>query len=138
MNFLIVDDSPINRGLMEQMLKQIVRESITMAEDGEQAVELYKELRQNKERIVIFLDINMPKMNGIEALKALRKLETDGQSEPAVVFIVTNYDQDNSEYLCRMLGANAFMTKPVLREPLLKEMRRQLGSDDILLVEDIT
>jgi CheY-like chemotaxis protein len=137
MNFLIVDDSPINRKLMEQLLKQVVRESITMAEDGEQALELYRDLRENKERIVIFLDINMPKLNGIETLKALRKLEAQDKGEPAIVFIITNYDQDNSEYLCRMLGANAFMTKPVLRDSLLKEMKRHLGEDDILLVDEI-
>lgn len=138
MNFMIVDDSPINRGLMEQMLKQIVRESVTMAEDGVQALDIYRELRLKKDRIVIFLDINMPRLNGIETLKSLRKLEADGESSPAIVIIVTNYDQDNSEYLCRMLGANAFMTKPVLRENLLKELRRQLGEDDVILVEDIT
>lgn len=138
MNFLIVDDSPINRKLMEQLLKQVVRNSITMAEDGEQALELYKELRKKGERIIVFLDINMPKLNGIETLKALRKLEAQDEDEPSVVFIITNYDQDNSEYLCRMLGANAFMTKPVLRESLLKEMKRHLGEEEILLVDEIT
>jgi len=137
MNFLIVDDSPINRGLMEQLLKQVVRESVSMAENGQQALDIYKELRTHKTRIVIFLDINMPVLNGIETLKVLRKMEADKASEPATVIIITNYDQDNSEYLCRMLGANAFMTKPILRENLLKEMRRQLGSDEIMLVEDI-
>lgn len=133
MNILIVDDSPINRGLMEALFKNIVRESIVFAEDGQQAVDAYLEMRKSKELIVILIDINMPIMNGIESIKMIREKEKNEDLQAAHIMVVTDYDSANAEYLAKMVGANAFLPKPLHKEDLYKELKRLVGEESIIL-----
>ena len=70
--FLIVDDSKLNRRMMEKILSPFAN-SISVAEDGAQAVEIVKENMNSTDRMfdVIFMDSLMPNMNGIEATKII-------------------------------------------------------------------
>jgi CheY-like chemotaxis protein len=132
MNILIVDDSPINRKLMETLFKSLIRESVVFAEDGQEAVDAYTEMRKTKENIVILIDINMPIMNGIESIKMIRELEEGQTYEPAHILVVTGYDSANAEYLAKMVGANAFLPKPLNKTDLYKELRRLLGEENVI------
>ena len=65
MNFLIVDDSKISITIIEKHLDNVVVEGIHHAENGEQALDKFKEMRANNVKdLLIFMDINLPKMNG--------------------------------------------------------------------------
>ena len=132
MNILIVDDSPINRKLMEAMFKSLIRESVVFAEDGQEAVDAYTEMRKTKENIVILIDINMPIMNGIESIKMIRQIEEGKTYEPAHIVVVTGYDSANAEYLAKMVGANAFLPKPLNKSDLYKELRRLMGEENVI------
>ncbi|PWT80307.1 MAG: DNA-binding response regulator [Acidobacteria bacterium] len=102
---LIVDDEPLARGVLREMLQRDSDVAIVgECANGKQAVEAIQELTPD----VLFLDIQMPEMGGFEVLDAL-----DGPSMPHLVF-VTAYDQ----YAVRAFEVHAldYILKPFDRE----------------------
>ena len=105
---LVVDDSSVIRKVARRILEGMDFQ-IVEAEDGEQALGACE--RQLPDAIL--LDWNMPKMDGYEFLKALRRLP--GGNEPKVVFCTTENDV---AHIARALhaGANEYIMKPFDRE----------------------
>jgi two-component system chemotaxis response regulator CheY len=105
---LVVDDSSVIRKVARRILEGLEFE-IVEAEDGEQALEVCR--RQLPEAIL--LDWNMPKMDGYEFLRMLRKLP--GGDSPKVVFCTTENDV---AHIARALhaGANEYIMKPFDKE----------------------
>src|SRR5205823_10460907 len=68
---LVADDEPHVRKLIAAMLRSLGAEVVAEAADGEQAVDLFTELRPD----LVVLDINMPRMRGDEALTRIRRIE---------------------------------------------------------------
>jgi two-component system chemotaxis response regulator CheY len=105
---LVVDDSSVIRKVARRILEGLEFQ-ILEAEDGEQALETCK--RQLPEAIL--LDWNMPKMDGYEFLRMLRRLP--GGDGPKVVFCTTENDV---AHIARALhaGANEYIMKPFDKE----------------------
>jgi two-component system chemotaxis response regulator CheY len=105
---LVVDDSSVIRKVARRILEGLDFQ-IVEAEDGEQALGACQ--RQLPDAVL--LDWNMPKMDGYEFLKALRRLP--GGHEPKVVFCTTENDV---AHIARALhaGANEYIMKPFDRE----------------------
>jgi len=105
---LVVDDSSVIRKVARRILEGLEFQ-IVEAEDGEQALEVCK--RQLPEAIL--LDWNMPKMDGYEFLRLLRRLP--GGDGPRVVFCTTENDV---AHIARALhaGANEYIMKPFDKE----------------------
>ena len=105
---LVVDDSSVIRKVARRILEGLEFQ-IVEAEDGEQALEACR--RQLPEAIL--LDWNMPKMDGYEFLRLLRRLP-DGD-RPKVVFCTTENDV---AHIARALhaGANEYIMKPFDKE----------------------
>ena len=105
---LVVDDSSVIRKVARRILEGLDFE-IVEAEDGEQALDVCR--RQLPEAIL--LDWNMPKMDGYEFLRMLRKLP--GGDSPKVVFCTTENDV---AHIARALhaGANEYIMKPLDKE----------------------
>jgi two-component system chemotaxis response regulator CheY len=105
---LVVDDSSVIRKVARRILEGLDFE-IVEAEDGEQALDACR--RQLPEAIL--LDWNMPKMDGYEFLRSLRKLP--GGDSPKVVFCTTENDV---AHIARALhaGANEYIMKPFDKE----------------------
>jgi len=105
---LVVDDSSVIRKVARRILEGLDFQ-IVEAEDGEQA--LFACQRQLPDAVL--LDWNMPKMDGYEFLKALRRLP--GGEGPKVVFCTTENDV---AHIARALhaGANEYIMKPFDRE----------------------
>ena len=124
MHFLIVDDSKISITIIEKHLDNVVVDQVHHAENGEQALEIYKGLREkNVEDLLIFMDINLPKMNGIETIKKIReieKLEKVEMNARAKILVVTAYDTASAEHLSLVVGANGYIRKPLLKDNLLE------------------
>ena len=101
---LVVDDSSVIRKVARRILEGLDFE-ISEAENGEEAIETCK--RQLPDAIL--LDWNMPKMDGYEFLRALRRLP--GGDKPKVVFCTTENDV---AHIARALhaGANEYIMKP--------------------------
>src|SRR5689334_2618633 len=105
---IFVDDSSVTRKVTRRILEGLDFQ-IVEAEDGEQALEACR--KQLPEAIL--LDWNMPKMDGYEFLKALRRLP--GGDRPKVVFCTTENDV---AHIARALhaGANGYIMKPFDKE----------------------
>jgi putative two-component system response regulator len=113
---LIVDDDYINRLLLVSLLKkELYRVEILESADGEEALKIC----QNNEDIqLILLDIEMPRMDGVEFLQQYKK-DTTLPSVPIIA--VSSNDLRKKEI--KSVGADAFIIKPISEEKLLKAIR---------------
>jgi len=116
---LIVDDVPLNTMLVEKMLSRF-HFRICKAENG---LEAMREVIAEKPHL-IFLDIMMPIMDGFQVLEQLRK-NPDYASVKVVVLSALNSNEDIVK--AYNLGANDFITKPIMLEKLLNSVAKQLG-----------
>lgn len=100
---IIVDDSLI----MRMKIKEIATESgwtvVAEAKDGKEAVSLYQQHRPN----LVTLDMVMPEMDGLAALKEIRSLDPKAQ-----IVMVSAIDQKEKLNNCIMSGAIDFIVKP--------------------------
>jgi two-component system chemotaxis response regulator CheY len=106
---LIVDDSSVVRKVARRILEDL-HFTVIEAEEGRKALEVCREAMPD----VILLDWQMPEMNGVEFLAALRK-ETEGGQSPKVVFCATEND---IAHIARALraGADDYLMKPFDRD----------------------
>ncbi len=114
-NILIVDDCSTTRKIISLYLKGAGYNTITAA-NGVEAIE---KLVTTKVDFII-TDLNMPQMDGIELLKWIRS-NTAFQDLPLV--ILTTEQNDLSRAKVISTGASGFLTKPITKELLLKEVR---------------
>jgi two-component system chemotaxis response regulator CheY len=115
---LIVDDSGIIRKVARRILESLGFQ-ILEAENGEQALEACKHELPD----AILLDWNMPKMDGYDFLRALRRLPGGGQ--PKIVFCTTENDV---AHIARALqaGANEYIMKPFDKD-IVAEKFQEIG-----------
>ena len=109
---LVVEDSLINQRLISKLLGK-VQAKPKIVENGEEAVDFV--FRNQVD--LIFMDIQMPVMDGIEATKAIRKLE--GITQPYIVALTANASESNKQN-CLEAGMDDFLTKPI-KIPFFKE-----------------
>jgi len=108
---MIIDDAAFMRLSIRRMVENNDYEIIAEGSDGLQAIELYKEHRPD----ITTLDITMPNMNGIEALKAIRSI--DGNAK---IIMVSAMGQENLIREAVMNGASSFLVKPFQKDKLLE------------------
>jgi two-component system chemotaxis response regulator CheY len=102
---MVVDDDPLIRRLIATTLEDVRGFDIVEAEDGEQALAC----AANAAPAIVFLDIDMPRMDGIAACQRLRQIpETAG----ATIVMLTAVTDDRAEARAGAAGADLFMTKP--------------------------
>ncbi len=109
---LIADDVPENRLLLESMLESSPLQVI-LAHDGREACEIAQTIHPD----LILMDIKMPVMDGVQALKQLKR-QADTQAIPVVALTAYSLKQDQESLLQK--GFDAFLSKPVQRSELLK------------------
>ena len=109
---LVAEDHPMNRKLLEAFLKKFGAE-VYLAENGEDALDI---IRNTPEICMVFMDIYMPKKNGIEATKELRAMHFN---EIIIACTANNDKNDFVEY--KKNGINDILVKPYKSETL-KEM----------------
>ncbi len=102
---LIVDDEPFIRKLVATTLEDVASFELLEAENGREALEVAA--REHPE--IVFLDIDMPEVNGYEACKALR---VDPETAPATIVMLTAAAGEEAERQAEEAGADLFLTKP--------------------------
>ncbi|WP_309090604.1 response regulator [Domibacillus sp.] len=114
---LIADDEPmIREGLQESInWTELGMEVTALAEDGEEALELALEHNVH----IVLADLNMPIMNGIEMIRALKKQKPDCQ-----VIIITGHDEFTYAQEALRLNVTDYILKPVKPEQLLEVVTR--------------
>jgi chemotaxis family two-component system sensor histidine kinase/response regulator PixL len=113
---LAVDDSLTARETLTLTLQKFGYQVITAA-DGREAME---KLHQEPNIKAVFCDVEMPNMNGFEFLSASRKLYA---SETLPIIMLTSRSSDKHRGIAKLLGANAYLTKPYLEQELLKTLK---------------
>ena len=119
---LIVDDEAHIRMLIGQTLEELEDEGVNFftAENGEQALEII----QTEKPQLVFLDVMMPKMNGMEVCRRVKKeLGLDN----VFIILLTAKGQELDRQRGQEVGANLYMTKPFDPEVLLSKAREVLG-----------
>jgi CheY-like chemotaxis protein len=111
---LIVDDDPFIRKLVATTLEDVSSFALHEAANGLEAVQLASEIHPE----LVFLDIDMPRLDGIEACKRLRA--QSGGAEDATIVMLTAAGASENETLARAAGADLFLTKPFSPLDLLR------------------
>ena len=120
--FLVVEDSPTMRQLITFSLKRIPGAKIVEASDGVDALKKLKEERFD----LIVSDINMPLMDGLKLVSMIRN-DPANQSIPIIIVTTEGSQADRDKGLA--LGANAYLSKPIQTNELLKVVKELLKTD---------
>ena len=115
---LLVDDSRTSRRMLREIIEGAGHKIIGEAENGEEGYLKFKELRPD----LVTLDITMPKMDGLEALKLIHK-----EDENAKVIMITAAGQKEKMMQAIKEGASEFFTKPYEAEEVAKLIAKVLG-----------
>lgn len=120
-NFLIVDDSMIIRKMIAKTLKISGLDigEIFFAENGRQALDQIGENRVD----MVFADINMPEMNGIEMIEEMRN--EDLLCSIPVIIIATEHSRERIETL-KAMGVKAYLRKPFIPEEFYRVIKELL------------
>lgn len=112
---LIVDDIPLSVDLLEEYIKN--QFEVKTAFNGQSALDLLLEYKPD----IIFLDIVMPEMGGVEVCNKIRK-----QSSQQDIYIVMVSGQTVNDEIEKALeaGANAYITKPFTRKSIKPEIEK--------------
>ena len=109
-NILIVDDSRTSRKMLRNILESNGHEIIDEAVNGQEGVQKFQALKPD----VVTLDITMPVVDGVEALKMIKALDPESK-----VVMVTAAGQKNKMIECIKAGANEFLTKPFEQQEIV-------------------
>lgn len=124
---LVVDDHFVVReGLKLIFETEEDYEVIGEAEDGEKAIILIEKLKPD----VILLDLSMPKMNGIETIKALNE-----KNNLVPIIILTTYNEDNLIREGLSLGAKGYLLKDTTRENLIRTVDAAIRGEILIQPE---
>jgi PAS domain S-box-containing protein len=108
---LVVDDDEFNLAFVRDALPAPPLEVAT-AINGRAAVDAVRAAPPD----VVFMDIEMPVMNGFDAIAQIRALEKQAGRKPAVVVAFSSYDDEAMRRRCRDVGFDAYLSKPAARE----------------------
>jgi len=127
LNILAADDVPQNLELLQLNLQRLGHQ-VTCVADGQAAVEAFA----NTSFDLILMDVQMPLVDGLEASRRIRALESASQRAaiPIIALTASVLDQDRQAALDA--GMNGFATKPLDMAALLGEMARLLGLTETL------
>jgi DNA-binding response OmpR family regulator len=123
---LIVDDEPHIRMLIEQTLEELEDEGVRFltAENGEQALGII----QAENPQLVFLDVMMPKLNGMEVCRRVKK---ELSMDKIFIVLLTAKGQELDRQKGQEVGADLYMTKPFDPEVILQKAREVLELDKI-------
>lgn len=118
---LIADDALFTRILLRKILSEAGHEVVGEASTGREVVEKYAELRPD----IVTLDIIMPEMDGIEALKKILEIDPN-----AKVIMITSVSHKERVIQAINLGAKGFIVKPFEPTQLISEINRVLSEQE--------
>jgi signal transduction histidine kinase/CheY-like chemotaxis protein len=118
-NILLAEDVEINREIIETLLESTLI-NIDHAEDGDQAVKMFSETPDKYD--MIFMDVQMPNMNGHEATRVIRALDIPGAKEIPIIAMTANVFKEDVEK-CLESGMNGHIGKPVDLDEVLEQLK---------------
>lgn len=122
-NLMVVEDNDLNAEIA-QMLLEDNGAVVTVVENGQQALELF-ESKPAGTFDAVLMDIMMPVMNGLDATRAIRRLERpDAKTIPIIAMTANAFDEDVKK--CLEAGMNAHLAKPLDIEKVKQTISEQM------------
>ncbi|MDQ8185997.1 response regulator [Pelagicoccus sp. SDUM812002] len=122
LKILVADDNEINRKIIRIILRKLGY-SCVEAENGEDALKLY----QSGDYDYIFMDLDMPYMDGLEVTQAIREAENDSARQTEIIAVTANVSPE-TRLKCRRVGMNGYLEKPItasiIKDQLLRSWPR--------------
>jgi CheY-like chemotaxis protein len=118
---MIVDDNADNRFILRARLEKLGEVKVTEAANGLEAVE---QIVAGYEPDLVFLDLQMPVLDGYQAVRRIREL--GGRARTVPIVALTGYASVEHEMRALELGCDAFLTKPVQLADLRDKLARFL------------
>lgn len=115
LNILVADDSEENRLLIALYLKKLPI-TIDNAIDGKDAIEKFKTHKYD----MVFMDIQMPNVDGYEATKQIREWEKNQNISPTTIVALTGFALSDDKERCLAAGCDQHAAKPLKKTELLK------------------
>jgi signal transduction histidine kinase/ActR/RegA family two-component response regulator len=119
---LLVEDMEINREIVSALLEPTCI-AIDCAENGEEAVRVFRETPARYD--IIFMDLQMPKMDGYEASRQIRETNDPHAKEIPIIAMTANVFREDIER-CLAAGMNSHIGKPLNQDELLARLREYL------------
>jgi CheY-like chemotaxis protein len=129
LNVLLAEDNPVNTQFIKTILENLGHK-VTHAVNGKVAIDLFKANHFD----IVLMDIQMPVMDGVDALSILRELEPLN-GRPLTVIALTAFALigDQEKYL--EMGFDGYLSKPFTTRALVDEMVRVLPSEANLVAD---
>ncbi len=103
---LVVEDNPINRIVIERMLQKLGH-SVDIVNDGDTAIQRAQEIHYD----LLFMDVNMPGLDGLQATRRIRALPTLHAKVPIIALTASAMANDRQD--CLSAGMNDYLSKPI-------------------------
>ncbi len=108
-HILLVEDAPISRQLLRVLLKdKSYNLKLSEAENGKEALEIF----EKEDLDLILMDVQMPKMNGYEATKAIREREKETGAHIQIIAMTANAMEEDRD-ICLEAGMDDYIAKPI-------------------------
>lgn len=120
---LVVEDNPVNQIVLKTQL-EILGFTVEVAADGQAALDLIKPEKFD----VIFMDIQMPVMGGIECTEHIRRSEFQQIKEIPVIAVTANVTREYRDS-CEECGMDGFVSKPLNVEELVEQISLVLAAE---------
>jgi len=120
-SILVVEDNQVNQLVIRKMLNSLGHQP-RIADNGRTGVEAFERLRPE----LIFMDVSMPEMNGLDATRAIRALEKKHGWAPCFIVALTANAMEEDRDNCLASGMNDFLSKPVRLEQLTETLDQWL------------
>ncbi|MDO8547164.1 MAG: response regulator [Nitrospirales bacterium] len=115
LRILLAEDSAAIRAFTQTYFKDTPY-ALDMAENGQVAVEMFQAVRYD----LVFMDLEMPVMNGITATREIRQWEQEEDLDPVPIIALTSHDQKEKLLETLDAGCTAHLIKPLTKEAMLK------------------
>ncbi len=110
----MAEDNKINQLVGLRQLKKLGYTNVDIANDGLEAVELWKRLKP----AIVLMDCQMPELDGMDATRQIRELESGLPQPRTRIIAMTASVMESDRHLCLAAGMDDFITKPVSESEL--------------------
>lgn len=121
LNILLVEDNPVNQLVVTDLLSEVGAE-VELAVNGQEAINLFKP----EKHAVILMDMQMPVMDGYEAIRRLRDVGFD-----VPIIALTAHVSEVEMEKCKSAGANEYLSKPYKPQELYQKISQLLNTREL-------